>query len=191
MFGFGKKKKETQKAKPVPKKAGAKTAARKIIKQKTVPVTVKKHRDKNGSHNHVILGNIGNNHVSVGLTTQAKKGRNSTNYRLEKDTLDIGQKGYKPKKVTYMRRQGTVAKKTDYFQERKGSMVKKDYKKAMEYGNTAKEKFLQKKSNGSAKHVNQSPSARGSKTTRPLLNRKITKLKPNVKIKKVVLKKRK
>ena len=36
-------------------------------------------------------------------------------------------------------------------------------------------------SNGGAKHVNQSPSARGSKTTRPLLNRKITKLKPNVK----------
>lgn len=163
----------------------------KIVKQKMVPVTVKKHRDKMGNHNHVILDNIGNKHVSVGLTTRVKKGKNSTNYRLQKDTLDIGQKGYKPKNPTYMRRQGTVAKKSEYYQERKGSMVKKDYQKAVEYGNTAKEKFLQKKSNGSAKRVNQSPSARGSKTTRPLLNKKISKPKPNVKIKKVTVKKHK
>lgn len=148
-----------------------------VVKQNTIPVTVKKHRDNQGNHNHVILGSVGNKHVSVGLTTQAKKGKNSTNYRLQKDTLDIGQKGYKPKNPTFMRRQGTVDYKTNYHRESKGSMTKKDYKKAVEYGNKAKEKFLQKKSNGSAKRVNQSPSAMGQKSTRPLLKNKVTKKK--------------
>lgn len=110
-----------------------------------VPVTVKKHRDNKGNHNHVILASVGNKHVSVGLTTQAKKGKNSTNYRLQKDTLDVGQKGYKPKNPTFMRRQGTVDDKTNYHRELKGSMTKKDYKKAVEYGNKAKEKFFAKK----------------------------------------------
>ena len=177
MFGFGKKKKEIKKAKPTPKKSGAKkianvrqntvvksqkrvvthrtsTPKKTVAPNKIVPVTVKKHRDNKGNHNHVILGSVGNKHVSVGLTTQAKKGKNSTNYRLQKDTLDVGQKGYKPKNPTFMRRQGTVDDKTNYHRELKGSMTKKDYNKAVEYGNKAKEKFVQKKSNGSAKHVN-------------------------------------
>lgn len=132
-------------------------------KQATVPVVVKKHRDKNGNHNHVILDSIGKMNVSVGLTKQPKKGKNgSNNYPLKKDTLDVGQKGYKPKEKTYMRRQGTVDDQKNYFHPQKGSMVEEDYQKAVKYGNHAKEKYLQnKKGNGSAKRVNNSPSAKG------------------------------
>lgn len=154
-------------------------------KEKLVSVTVKKHRDRNGNHNHVILESFEDKHVSVGLSTKDKKGKKgSNNKQLKKDTLDVGQKGYKPKNPTYMRRQGTVDKQDNYFRQTKGSMVKSDFDKAIEYGKRAKTKFLQKKSNGSAKHVNQSPSAMGQKSTRPLLDKRIPKQKPNVKTKK-------
>ncbi len=130
-----------------------------------VPVKVKKHRDKNGAHNHVILGDIDNNHISVGLSTKSKKGKKGgNNFPLKKDTLDVGQKGYKPQNPTYMRRQATVDNQNNYYRSLKGSMVKEDYQQAMVYGNRAKAKYLSnKKNNGSAKRVNESPSAMGQK----------------------------
>lgn len=42
---------------------------------KNVQVTIKNHKDKNGGHPHVIIDNIDNKHVSVGLTTTQKKER--------------------------------------------------------------------------------------------------------------------
>ena len=39
-----------------------------------VTVTVKFKTDKNGGHNHVIVDNIDDKHVSVGLSTKPKKG---------------------------------------------------------------------------------------------------------------------
>lgn len=103
-----------------------------------IPVIIKRHRDTKSNHPHVIMGDIDNNHVSVGLSTKPKKGKNSPNYALEKDPLGGDKK-------SYMRRQGTVALKKEYFDQRQGEMSLKDYAKATEYGEKAKQKHIAKK----------------------------------------------
>ena len=105
------------------------------------PVRIKKHGDSNDGHHHVVLEDFENKHVSVGLTTQKTKGRNSTNknYRCEVDPLG-------GEKQSYMRRQGTVAPKTEYEPtERKGHMSEKDLAQAKIYGERAKQKYLEKR----------------------------------------------
>lgn len=108
------------------------------VKESDVSVTIKNHKDKKGGHPHVIVGNLEKNHVSVGLTTKPKKGKNATNYALEKNPLGDGKK-------SYMRRQGTVAPKKEYEKPRKGTMTKKDYAQAEIYGERAKQKHENKK----------------------------------------------
>ena len=104
------------------------------------PVTIKDHNDSNGGHPHVILEDIENKHVSVGLTTDNKKGSNSTNRKCKVDPLGTG-------KQSYMRRQGTVAPQKEYNKksERAGKMEITDYAQAEIYGERAKEKYLEKK----------------------------------------------
>lgn len=69
--------------------------------------------------------------------------------------MDIGQKGYKPQK-SYMRRQGVVDKKDNYFKPTKGTMTKEDYSQAKIYGDRAKQKYLDnKKSNDVPKLKNE------------------------------------
>ena len=109
-------------------------------KDKDIPVRIKKHKDKNGGHPHVIMEDIEDKHVSVGLSTKPKKGKNSTNYALEKSPLCDG-------KTSYMRRQGTVAPKYEYTNQRKGIMTQKDYKQATIYAERAKQKYLAEKKN--------------------------------------------
>lgn len=106
-----------------------------------IPVHIKKHRDKNDGHHHIIFGDLGNKHVSVGLTTKTTKGKNSShkNYKCEVDPLGEG-------KTSYLRRQGTVAPKKEYIEPgRKGAMSPKDYEQAKVYAERAKQKYLNKK----------------------------------------------
>ena len=98
-------------------------------------VLIKKHKDKKGGHFHVILEDIDDCHVSVGLTTKPKKGKNSPNYKLQKSPLNDG-------KTSYMRRQGLVAPKTEYIESRSGSMTQHDYERAQLYGTKAKKKYI-------------------------------------------------
>jgi len=107
---------------------------RKKAKNTNVRVTIKNHRDKNGGHPHVILGNIDDNHVSVGLSTKKCKGKGHFNYPLQCSPLSDG-------KTSYMRKQGTVDKKTSYSNPRVGSMTKDDYEVAKVYGSRAVEKY--------------------------------------------------
>ena len=105
-----------------------------------IEVVIKKHNDSNNGHPHVILEDFeGDKHVSVGLTTRKYKGTNSSrkNYRLEKDPLDEVEE-------SYMRRQGTVDYQKNYFEPRKGKLTKKDYERALLYGQKAKEKYIKK-----------------------------------------------
>ena len=102
-------------------------------------VRIKRHYDNKGNHNHVILEDFEDKHVSVGLTTKAKKGKNSPNYKCENDVLGGNT-------LSYLRRQGTVDKVKNYSSnERQGKMTNKDFLKAKEYGAKAKEKYLKKK----------------------------------------------
>lgn len=124
------------------KKNSGKNPARKPLHNKPqnalVPVTVKTHHDKKGGHPHVIMGNIDDKHVSVGLSTHPTKGKGSKNYRLEKSPLN-------DEKKSYMRRQGTVAPKKDYSGKRDGTMTPKDFAQAVIYGERAKQKYLNEK----------------------------------------------
>lgn len=122
------------------KKPSSKTAKKNEIEIKivVVPVPLKKHKDKNGGHYHVIVDNVDDKHVSVGLTTKKKKGKNHANYPLEQSPLNDG-------KHSYMRRQGTVAPRGEYENPRKGKMTPKDYKQAKVYGERAKQKYLNEK----------------------------------------------
>lgn len=106
--------------------------------EKLVPVHIKTHKDKNGGHPHVIVDNLEDKHVSVGLSTKSTKGKGSKNYRLERSPLNDG-------KTSFMRRQGTVAPKGEYIEPRKGKMTPKDYEQAKIYGERAKQKHLQEK----------------------------------------------
>lgn len=102
-----------------------------------VTVTIKFKNDKNGGHPHVQVDELGENLVSVGLSTHAKKGKNSPNYKLTVNPLG-------GKDQSYMRRQGTVAPKKDYKSLKKGVMAPKDFEKAKTYGEKAKQKHLEK-----------------------------------------------
>lgn len=131
---------------PIPKKeTTVKTSKPKKKKEYekpliTRPVTIKDHKDKKGKHPHAIMDEIDNKNVSVGLTTDNKKGHNSTNRKCEIDPLGTGEQ-------SYMRRQGTVARKQEYDNESKrvGKMSINDYAQAEIYAERAKQKYLAKK----------------------------------------------
>lgn len=130
-----------------PKKAyKTATKIKRARKLKLVPVKVKRFRDKKSGHPHVIVDKVDNKNVSVGLTHSAKKGKNSTNYKLEKDPL-------RGNEQSYMRRQGTVAHVNNYDKPKRGIMTPKDYTVAKKYGKRAKEKYINKKNSDIAKHV--------------------------------------
>lgn len=115
------------------------------IISKLIAVFIKDHKDNNNGHPHVIVDNVDDKHISVGLTTQKKKGqgRNAgTNYSLKNNPLN-------PEgEPTYMRRQATIDNKSNYDYPRTGKMEEEDYKKAKEYGEKAKQKYLDKKQQG-------------------------------------------
>lgn len=107
-------------------------------KNDDVAVKIKTHKDKNGGHPHIIVEDIDDKHVSVGLTHDMKKGKNSTNYPLESKPLG-------GKKTSYIHRQGTVDKKTSYIGNRTGKVTKKDYESVKKYADKAKNKYIEKK----------------------------------------------
>lgn len=76
--------------------------------------------------------------VSVGLTHSPKSGKNMPNRKLEVNPLG-------GKETVYMQRRGTVAPKKEYGAAKQGNMHPKDYTAAQKYGETAKQKALNKK----------------------------------------------
>lgn len=112
------------------------------IISKLISVFIKDHKDSNGGHPHVIVDNVDNKHVSVGLTTQRYKGKSNNagkNYPLKNNPLDL------KSEPTFMRRQATIDNKNNYSNSRTGVMEENDYKKAKEYGEKAKKKYMDKK----------------------------------------------
>lgn len=127
-------KKSSSKKKKAPKKSATKSAKSVSF----VTVLLKRHRDSQGNHNHVILEDIDDRHVSVGTTSRSKKGKNSPNYKCENDIIGNG-------KQSYLRRQGIVDLQTNYSNPSQGRMTTKDYAQAKIYGQRAKEKYLAEK----------------------------------------------
>lgn len=103
-----------------------------------IPVRIKTHKDNKGGHPHIIVDDVDDKHVSVGITHDKFKGKNNTNYALEHNPLGGDKK-------SYMHRQGTVAKKQEYTRPRQGKMTLKDYNRAKEYGGKAKRKYIEKR----------------------------------------------
>lgn len=140
--------KTTSQAKRQTKTPSTKRTAKKAYEKPMalMPVTIKDHRDKNGGHHHIVVDNVDDKHVSVGLTTHSKKGKNSTNYKCQTSPLVDG-------KESYMRRQAQVAPKNEYYNPRNGKMELGDYNRAQEYGERAKKKYLEKKSKKNSNEV--------------------------------------
>ena len=129
---------------PAPKKKKKKTV---VSNSKLVTVVIKDHKDVKGGHPHIIMDDVDDKHVSVGLSTKPKKGKNSPNYKLEVSPLGDG-------KTSYARRQGTVDKKQNYNRKREGKMTKVDHDRVKEYGKRAKEKYLEKSTKKSSEPPN-------------------------------------
>lgn len=126
--------------KPIPQKTPS-LELRTSLKNKEIKVRIKTHTDKNDGHPHIILDDIDDRHVSVGLSTQPKKGKGKkagNNYPLQKSPLNDG-------KHSFMRRQGTVAPKNKYINPKIGTMTPDDYNRAVIYGERAKQKYIEKK----------------------------------------------
>lgn len=125
--------------KPAPKQGRGKLISnrdgREIKPDEIIAVTIKYHGDKNGGHHHVILGNIDDKHVSVGLSTKKSKGKGSKNYTLDTSPLQDGKK-------SYIRRQGQVNPIGEYKDKRKGIMTKADHERATVYGERARQKYI-------------------------------------------------
>lgn len=119
----------------IPEKIVSNRDGREVTKDEMVIATFKWHNDDNGGHDHIILESIEDHHVSVGLTTDHKKGNNSTNYRLDTSPFQDG-------KDSHLRRQGRVRPIIEYKREKKGIITKVDHERAMLYGKRAKEKWL-------------------------------------------------
>lgn len=103
-----------------------------------VTVEIRRHRDSQGGHPHVMVDKVQGKEVSVGLTHSRKSGKNTPNRKLEVDPL--GGKG-----TVYMQRRGTVAPSKEYGTPKQGKMTPKDYKTAKATGEKAKQKHLEKK----------------------------------------------
>lgn len=129
--------KSTTSSKPTPAKKAKQPEVKQIILS-NVDVIISTHNDSNGGHPHVLMDEIDDKNVSVGLTTRPKKGKNHPNYPLAKDPVGGD-------KQSYMRRQATIDNKGNYKNPRSGSMAKKDYDKAKEYADRAKENYIAKK----------------------------------------------
>lgn len=110
------------------------------VKGELITVTIKFKNDNNGGHPHVIVDNIDDNHVSVGLTTDSKKGKNAPNKKLTVSPIPV-----KKGKSSFMHRQGTVAPKKAYRKPRTGKMTSEDLERAKQYGERAKQKYIKNK----------------------------------------------
>ncbi len=122
-------------------KNDTKKSPSKAASAKAITVTIKFLPDSNGGHHHIVIEDIDDKHVSVGLTTHKRKGKgkkSGKNYTLSKSPLNDG-------KESYMRRQGTVKPKKSYQGAKKGKMTEKDYRQAKVYGDKAKAKYLSPK----------------------------------------------
>lgn len=120
---------------------------------KIVSIKMKRLNDKNDAHYHFILDEYMGNYVSVGTTTDKKKGKSKkagNNYPLKIDPLSKGEKAY-------MRRQGMVAKKVRYRGSYKGKITEIDYERAKLYAEIAKQKYILKQKKKSNKKCNGIP----------------------------------
>lgn len=116
-----------------------KSSDKKSVKQEElVTVVIKTHYDKKGGHPHVIIADVDKNHVSIGLTSDKYKGKNSPNYKLKVNPLGGDE-------TSYMKRQGTVDNKSRYFNRREGVMNSIDKEKANQYGERALDKYNKNK----------------------------------------------
>ncbi len=108
-------------------------------KSDIVHIKIKKHKDKKNGHYHGILEDIDDKHLSIGFTRDRFKGKNHPNYALKYDPMQTGQK-------VYMKRQATIDKVENYRPKiYSGVIHSKDYEKAKEYGQRAKENYYKKK----------------------------------------------
>lgn len=120
------------------KKPATQHQAAPICAEEVVTIIIKTHNDAKGGHPHIIIDDVDDKHVSVGLTSDAYKGKGHKNICLKINPLG----GSDP---SYMKRQGTVSEVARYGSPRNGSLAKSDHEKAKQIGDKAKQKYLKNK----------------------------------------------
>lgn len=128
------------------KKAAAKPAAKPgksnapvvaTTQSELITVNLKFHPDSNGGHHHIIVENLGDKHVSVGVTTKKKYDKKHNNIPLDHSPLSNGQK-------SYALRKGTVDIKKNYNSPKQGEITTEDAAKVKTIAYKAKEKEIKK-----------------------------------------------
>ena len=105
----------------------------------TVTIDIRQHHDGKGGHPHVMTGQVDNKLVSVGLTHDPKKSKNSANRKLTVNPLG-------KQEPSYMQRKATIDKPSSYGKEvRKGQLSNSDAKYAKKITKKAIEKYNAKK----------------------------------------------
>ena len=107
-------------------------------KESTISVKIKNHNDSKGGHPHIILDDIGNKHVSIGITHTKKNKKKPNNHELKINPLGETRK-------SYMQRSATVKPKREYFRTRNGLMNPEDFNKAKLIGDKKKKNYLENK----------------------------------------------
>lgn len=102
-----------------------------------ITVDLKFHPDSNGGHHHIIVEDLGDNHVSVGLTTNPKYDTKHKNVPLEHSPLSN-------QKQSYASRKGTVDKKNNYNSPKQGQITKTDKTKVTQIADKAKAKAIKR-----------------------------------------------
>lgn len=102
-----------------------------------ITVDLKFHPDSNGGHHHIIVEDLGDNHVSVGLTTSPKYDSKHKNIKLEHSPISNH-------KQSYASRKGTVDKKKNYNSPKQGQITQTDKTKVKQIADKAKAKVIKK-----------------------------------------------
>ena len=124
-------------AKPAAKPVKSKSPAVATTQSELVTVNLKFHPDSNGGHHHIIVENLGDKHVSVGVTRDNKYDKKHNNVPLDHSPLSNGQK-------SYALRKGTVDEKKNYNSPKQGEITTEDAAKVKKIADKAKAKELKK-----------------------------------------------
>lgn len=121
---------QQQTSKPaVPQQPSKQTAQ--VSQDDLITVSLKFHPDSNGGHHHIIVENLGDSHVSVGLTTSKKFDKKHNNIPLEHSPLSNG-------KPSFILKKGTVDKKRNYNSPKQGQITQNDAVKVKNVADKAK-----------------------------------------------------
>ena len=113
----------------------------KAFKKSITNIRIGYLRDKNDRHPHLIMDEVDDKYISMGLSTEPRKGKNKKAGKNK--PLQINPLGGNDK--SYMRRKATIENKKRYEKIQQGKIHTADYDVAKYYSDIAKDAYNKKK----------------------------------------------